>query len=65
MDIRPGDRLQMKKTHPCGSKEFLVLRAGMDFKISCTGCGHEIMLPRLKCEKNIKKVLRENVQDEG
>ncbi len=65
MDIRPGDRLQMKKTHPCGSKEFLVLRAGMDFKIRCTGCGHEIMLPRLKCEKNIKKVLRENVQDEG
>ncbi|MCI9575777.1 MAG: DUF951 domain-containing protein [Clostridiales bacterium] len=64
MDIRPGDRLQMKKAHPCGSKEFFVLRAGMDFKIRCTGCGHEIMLPRLKCEKNIKKVLRENVQDE-
>lgn len=65
MDIRPGDRLQMKKTHPCGSKEFLVLRAGMDFKIRCTSCGHEVMLPRLKCEKNIKKILRENVQDEG
>ncbi len=64
MDIRPGDRLQMKKAHPCGNKEFFVLRAGMDFKIRCTGCGHEIMLPRLKCEKNIKKVLRENVQDE-
>jgi hypothetical protein len=64
VDIRPGDRLQMKKAHPCGSKEFFVLRAGMDFKIRCTGCGHEIMLPRLKCEKNIKKVLRENVQDE-
>ena len=64
MDIRPGDRLQMKKAHPCGSRAFFVLRAGMDFKIRCTGCGHEIMLPRLKCEKNIKKVLRENVQDE-
>ena len=64
MDIGPGDRLQMKKAHPCGNKEFFVLRAGMDFKIRCTGCGHEIILPRLKCEKNIKKVLRENVQDE-
>ena len=58
MDVRPGDVLQMKKPHPCGSKEFLVLRAGMDFKIRCQGCGREIMLPRVKIERNIKKVLR-------
>lgn len=58
MDVRVGDRLIMKKTHPCGSKEFEVLRVGMDFKIRCAGCGHEVMLPRLKCEKNIKKILR-------
>ena len=58
MDVRPGDRLQMKKPHPCGGKEFLVLRAGMDFKIRCQKCGHEIMLPRVKIEKNIKKILR-------
>ena len=37
MDVRPGDKLMMKKQHPCGSKEFLVLRAGMDFKIRCMG----------------------------
>lgn len=58
MDVRPGDILQMKKQHPCGSREFLVLRSGMDFKIRCTGCGREVMVPRLKCEKNIKKILR-------
>ena len=63
MDVRPGDVLQMKKPHPCGSKELLVLRAGMDFKIRCRGCGHEIMVPRLKCEKNIKKILRESTED--
>ena len=63
VDVRPGDVLQMKKPHPCGSKEFLVLRAGMDFKIRCRGCGHEIMVPRLKCEKNIKKILRESTED--
>ena len=60
MDVRPGDRLQMKKPHPCGGKEFLVLRAGMDFKIRCTTCGHEVMLPRLKSEKNNNKIVREN-----
>ena len=58
MDVRPGDILQMKEQHPCGSREFLVLRSGMDFKIRCTGCGREVMVPRLKCEKNIKKILR-------
>ena len=64
MDVRVGDVLRMKKPHPCGSLEFTVLRVGMDFKIRCTTCGHEIMVPRLKCEKNIKKILRENTGDE-
>lgn len=55
MDIQIGDVLLMKKPHPCGSARFLVLRVGMDFRIRCMGCGREIMLPRRKCEKNIKK----------
>lgn len=59
MDVQVGDCLLMKKAHPCGAKEFEVLRIGMDFKIRCKGCGHEVMLPRLKCEKNIKKIIRE------
>ena len=59
MDVRPGDTLVMKKTHPCGGKEFLVLRSGMDFKIRCLGCGREVMVPRSKAEKNIRKISRE------
>ena len=58
MDVRVGDVLRMKKPHPCGSLEFTVLRVGMDFKIRCNGCGREGMIPRLKSEKNIKKILR-------
>ena len=59
MDVRVGDTLEMKKAHPCGSKTWLVLRVGMDFKLKCQGCGHEVMLPRAKAEKNIKKLFRE------
>lgn len=59
MDVRLGDVLQMKKAHPCGNAQWEVLRIGMDFKMRCLGCGHEIMVPRLKAEKNIKKILRE------
>ena len=59
MDIQVGDHLLMKKEHPCGSREWLVLRVGMDFRMRCCGCGHEIMVPRSKIEKNIKSVRRE------
>ena len=59
MDVQVGDILEMKKPHPCGSRRFLVLRSGMDFKIRCTGCGHEVMVPRVKAEKNIKKIIRQ------
>lgn len=58
MDVRVGDMLEMKKGHPCGSRNWLVLRVGMDFKLRCGGCGHEVMLPRSKAEKNIKKIMR-------
>ena len=33
MDIRLGDILTMKKGHPCGSKDWEVLRVGMDFRL--------------------------------
>ena len=61
MDVQVGDVIQTKKPHPCGANRFDVLRVGMDFKIRCQGCGHEIMLPRAKIERNIKKVLRGTV----
>ena len=59
MDIRLGDVLVMKKAHPCGEKQWLVLRTGADFRLRCLGCGHEIMTPRFKAEKNIRSIERE------
>ncbi len=62
MDVRLGDVLVMKKKHPCGGDRFLVLRVGMDFRIRCLQCAHEVMVPRVKIEKNIKKILRDDAQ---
>ncbi len=59
MDVRLQDILVMKKPHPCGCDRWLVLRTGMDFRLRCRGCGHEVLLPRSKAEKNIRKILRE------
>ena len=61
MDVRLQDILVMKKAHPCGSKEWLVMRTGMDFRLHCQGCGHEVLLPRSKAEKNIRQILRDGV----
>ncbi len=58
MDISVGDKVIMKKKHPCGSDLFLVTRIGMDFKIKCEGCSHEVMVPRAKIEKSIKKIIK-------
>lgn len=62
MDVQVGDILVMKKEHACGTKQWLVLRSGMDFRLRCTGCGHELMLPRSKAEKNIRQILRDGKQ---
>ncbi len=64
MDVRVGDVLIMKKKHPCGGDRFFVLRSGMDFKIRCEGCGREVMIPRAKAEKNIKKIIREETEND-
>ena len=58
MDIRVGDVLELKKEHPCGSRQWQVLRVGMDFRLRCMGCSHELMIPRSKAEKSIKMVVR-------
>lgn len=56
MEINVGDVLTLKKPHPCGSKEWEVLRVGADFRLKCSGCGHQIMIARRLLEKNIKEI---------
>ncbi len=57
LKIALGDILQMKKPHPCGGSTMEVLRLGSDLRIRCTKCGRDIEIPRVKLEKNIKKIL--------
>ena len=47
-----GDTVTLKKVHPCGSRDWEILRVGADFRLKCTGCGHQIMVPRKMVEKN-------------
>lgn len=55
MEYNVGEIVKSKKQHPCGSREWEITRVGVDFKLKCLGCGHQIMLPREKALKMIKK----------
>ena len=57
MNVNVGARVEMKKQHPCGGNIFTILRIGMDFKIRCEKCGREVMVPRNKIEKNIRRII--------
>lgn len=57
MDLHLHDKVELKKPHPCGSVQWEILRVGMDIRLKCQGCGHELMLPRSKAEKSIRKLL--------
>jgi hypothetical protein len=56
MNIQTGNILKLKKPHPCGSKEWEVLRVGADFRLKCLGCSRQIMIARTLLEKNVKEI---------
>jgi hypothetical protein len=56
MKIEVGNIIKLKKQHPCGSKDWEVLRVGADFRLKCVGCAHQVMMPRSTVEKNVKEI---------
>lgn len=57
-EYKLGDKVIMKKAHPCGTNEWEIIRMGADIKIKCINCGRSIMLPRIEFNKKMKKVIK-------
>lgn len=57
MDFEVGQLIRMKKSHPCGENRWEIMRTGMDFRLRCTGCERQVMVPRKLVEKNFKGFL--------
>ncbi len=55
--LHPGDKIQLKKAHPCGEKTFRVMRVGSVVRIVCQGCGRDMNMDRIKLEKAILRIL--------
>ncbi len=52
-----GNIVELKKPHPCGSKQFKILRVGSEMRIVCLGCSHDMTIDRIKLEKSVKKFI--------
>ena len=52
-----GDKVVLRKKHPCGGFEWEILKLGADIKIKCTTCGRIIFVPRIDLNKKIKKII--------
>jgi len=57
LDLRIGDRLRLRKEHPCGSRDWEVVRLGADIGLVCDGCGHRILMDRLDVERRFSEYL--------
>lgn len=60
MVFEVGQTIKLKKQHPCGTNAWEIIRVGADFRLKCTGCSHQVMLPRKTVEKSFKGFI-ENV----
>ena len=57
ISIAPGDRVELRKPHPCGSHTWTVTRTGADIGLQCTGCGRRVMLDREEFERRARMVI--------
>ncbi len=65
MHFELGDRLRLRKQHPCGNFDWEVVRLGADIGLRCEKCGRRVLLPRSEVERRTKQVLpRVNKNDD-
>ena len=57
LDINLGDIVRLKKAHPCGGREWQVVRMGADIGLRCLTCGRRVLLERSTVERRIREVV--------
>jgi hypothetical protein len=55
LEIVVGDVVELRKVHPCGSREWTVTGLGADIRLRCNGCERRILMPRRTLEKRLKR----------
>jgi hypothetical protein len=65
LELRIGDRLRLRKEHPCGSREWSVVRLGADIGLVCAGCEHRILMDRLDVERRVVDIVERGPEAAG
>jgi len=64
-DLQLNDRVRLRKPHPCGSYEWIVVRLGADIGLECTGCKRRVLLPRRDLSHRLKAVLSKETHEQS
>ena len=64
LKLFPNMTVELKKPHPCGERNFKILRVGSICRVVCLGCGRDMDIDRLKLEKSIKKTFSDQKNNE-
>lgn len=65
IDVTVGDRVELRKPHPCGGTTWTVVRTGADIGLTCDTCGRRVLLDRIKFNKRVKRRLPPDAASEG
>jgi hypothetical protein len=57
-DLQMEDVLRLRKPHPCGATDWVVVRLGADIGLKCLGCGRRILLSRREVSRRLKAYVR-------
>jgi len=63
--IRPGDRVRLRKPHPCGGDTWTIVRVGADVGLVCCTCGQRILLTRRAFERRLARISRAQPTNSG
>lgn len=56
LKLTPDMVVELKKPHPCGNRQFRILRVGSLCRVLCLSCGRDMEMDRIKLEKAIKSI---------
>jgi hypothetical protein len=55
LELRLGDVVELRKLHPCGGREWTIIRLGADIGLRCRTCQHRVLIDRVVLERRIKR----------
>jgi len=62
-DLELNDVILMRKPHPCGNSQWLVVRLGADIGLSCLKCQHRVLMTRRELQKKMKTIEKQGKND--